>query len=89
MDIDQKAILEVSVSVYSAFGKENRASIPDTVLNGWTRCPSMKYIVRRCRPNPPSFAMLWARSTLKVESRLPTPSATRIVGSAGTRPSRW
>lgn len=29
MDIDQKAILEISVSVYSAFGKENRAGIPD------------------------------------------------------------
>lgn len=83
MDIDQKAILEVSVRVYSAFGKENRASIPDTMLNGWTRCPSMNYIVLR------SFAMLWARSTLKVESRLPTPSATRIVGSAGARTSRW
>lgn len=29
------------------------------------------------RPNPPSFELLWARSTLKVVSRPPTRSATR------------
>lgn len=32
MAVDQKAALEISVSVYSAFGKGNRASIPDSVV---------------------------------------------------------
>lgn len=81
MDIDQKTMLEISVSVYSAFGKENRAGIPDNSAQWLGTLPFNELHSSPLSPQSTLFRDALGQ-VHPTESRLPTPSAIRIVGSA-------